>query len=117
MLQGVDPGPRGSVKEYLLVKLQNRKEQLADMRFIITMKSNTLDRSNADEVEKFNELLREYQSLLDPKALIASKNSYKEKAELLKSFNADFKNKVKSGKFKNFQKVKPIWPTKPLTTK
>ena len=112
MLQGGNPGERGSVREYLMVRAQQRKNELEDMRLLLTIKAAGLDRSNADEVEKFNELMREYRNILEPGTAEQAKKSYEDKALILDSFKKDFRKNIQSGKFKNFQKVKPTWPTK-----
>lgn len=112
MLQGGDPGARGSVREYVMVKSQQRKDQIEDMRFLISIKAAGLDRTNAEEVEKFNELLREYRNILEPGTNEQVKKGYEDKALILDSFKKDFSQKVKTGKFKNFKKVENVWPTK-----
>ena len=54
------------VRNYVLIRAKQRLDALEHMKFNILVKSAQLDRSNTEEVQKFNDLLREYDNLRNP---------------------------------------------------
>jgi hypothetical protein len=65
-----------------------------------------LDRTNADEVMKFNEQLESYLSLYDPSIEKQKKATYEDKAKVFDDFKQAFTLKrAQGGKLKNFQKA------------
>lgn len=61
-----------------------------------------LDRTNNDEVMKFNALLEDYWALVAPERKSKKVKTLDEKAKLFE----DFKYKLQAGKLKNFQEAK-----------
>ena len=71
-----------------------------------------LDRSNADEVLKFNEQIEDYVALYEPSYKVKKREGYEDKAKVLEDFKKNFTVKFAApGKLKNFEKAqfKPPW--------
>lgn len=116
MLNGADPGPRGSLREYMLLKTQRRREEIEHLKFLLHLKVAQLDRSKADEILQFNKLLEQYFSLIDPVRSSKTPKSAKEQLAVLEDFSKEFKHNFKVGKLKNFQKADK-WPITPSSIK
>ena len=54
------------VRNYVLIRAKQRLDALEHMKFNILVKSSQLDRTNTEEVQDFNSLLREYDKLRNP---------------------------------------------------
>ena len=59
------------VRNYVLIRAKQRLDALEHMKFNILVKSTQLDRSNTEEVQKFNDLLREYDKLRNPEKAVS----------------------------------------------
>ena len=58
------------------------------MKFNILVKSTQLDRSNTEEVQKFNDLLREYDKLRNPEKAVQNERAAKDvKKEMAAAMN------------------------------
>ena len=65
-----------------------------------------LDRSNADEVLKFNEQLEDYIALYSPGYVVQKNAGYEDKAKVFEDFKKNFSIKfAPKGKLRNFEKA------------
>lgn len=53
----MDPGPRGSIRELVLLQAQSNEELAEYARNTLAYKAPLLDRTNAQEIKGFNELV------------------------------------------------------------
>ena len=71
------------VRNYVLIRARQRLDALEHMKFNISIKSSQLDRTNTDEVQAFNELLRDYDKLRNPEKVQANEEVVRDrKAEM-----------------------------------
>ncbi len=108
----------------MLYRVQQRKDELEHIRFLIQIKAASLDRTNQEEINEMNSLLNKYEALINPKAAQETKESVIDnKAKLEKiqkmgpmkvkfgdTIKEDFEKNLSSGKpkkkqFKNLGKV------------
>ena len=66
------------VRNYVLVRARQRSDALEHMKFNILVKSTQLDRTNTEEVQKFNDLLREYDRLRNPEKVVENEKAAKD---------------------------------------
>lgn len=95
----------------ILLYAQQRRETLEYLKFVASIKAQILDRSQADEITSFNELLADIHEFYFEGSK-KPKKTWQDQAKVLEDFQ---KFKGSKLKIKNFAKVKE-WP-KPLTTK
>ena len=55
-----------SAKQYVLLKARQRRNTIDELRFVIGYKAKLLNRSEAKEIEEFNNLLKLYEEVNDP---------------------------------------------------
>ena len=76
------------VRNYELIRAKQRLDALEHMKFNILVKSTQLDRSNTEEVQKFNDLLREYDKLRNPEKAVQNERAAKDvKKEMAAAMN------------------------------
>tara|TARA_Y100001938_G_C7819327_1_gene295823 strand:+ start:137 stop:451 length:315 start_codon:yes stop_codon:yes gene_type:complete len=104
--------------------VQQRKDELDHIRFLIQIKSATLDRTNQDEIGEMNKLLNKYEAIINPKAAKETKDSVQDNKKKLKALQKmgpmtvkfgdtvteDFEKNLSSGKpkkkkYKNLGKI------------
>ena len=71
------------VRNYVLIRARQRLDALEHMKFNILVKSSQLDRTSTEEVQKFNELLRDFDKLRNPEKTQANEEVVQDrKAEM-----------------------------------
>jgi transposase-like protein len=81
------------VREAVLIKSLQRKEDLEHLRFIIMLKANLIDKTQKSSMDDLKTLFQQYIDTLVPELKKERKNFAKESQKLYKNFLTKWKNK------------------------
>jgi hypothetical protein len=91
------------MRELFLVREFARQTAIHEAEVLLSMKANMIDRTSADEIQKFNDLFNSYKDLLIPENEVPKK-TLEDSRKVLKEFQEKFFLKRK--KVPNFEQVK-----------
>jgi hypothetical protein len=105
-LEGVNCGPRGSVREYAILKAAKRKEDLEHFRFLCLIKTLMVDKTERSQVLQLNNLFSKYFDVFEPMRAKERAKFTKANENIIASFNQFFTGEKEKHKKKNKKKNK-----------